>query len=327
MEVQERKAMKKQLRRYLGVPGWTMLIYYGMMNISVFLWTILEALTNVWGQLRRNDFTALEDALHLALESGWGYFPPALLGLLILLLWKKPRFWKEQIWAKGKPMKAGHFFEILFVFLGAQFLAQMSLTLVEVGLNGFGLTILEGMEALSAGSDNLSFFLYAGILAPITEEILFRGLIQRLMLPYGRNFAIFVSAFTFSLYHGNLIQGPLAFLLGLILGYVAAEYSIGWAMLLHMINNLVLADALPRLIFDLPIELAGLINTAVLLALAVAGAVVLIRRRESIRAWIRREPINGTCFGCYLTSLGTVVSILVLGAVIVLTTRSMITPL
>lgn len=323
----EWKAMKKQLRRKLGMPGWTLLIYYGMMNVSVFLWTILDAFVRAWDQLRYNDFTAMEGALHQAMESGWGYFPPAIVGLVILLLWKKPKFWKEQIWARGKPMEAGKFFEILCVFLGMQFLSQISLGLLEVVLNAFDLTILEGVEALSVSTDTLSMFLYAGILAPITEELLFRGLIQRSMMPYGRNFAIFVSALTFGLFHGNLVQSPFAFLVGLVLGYVAAEYSIAWAMLLHMINNLLLADAMNRLTAGLPQEVAGMVIGGILLFLAVAGAVVLLRRKECVRSWMRREPIHRTYLGCFFSSGGTIVFLLVMGAMMVFTMLAMITPL
>ena len=324
---EEWKAMKKQLRRRMGVPGWTLLIYYGMMNISVFLWILAETLIGSMGSLLAGDFAGMENALIRAAESGWGYFPPAIVGLVILLLWKKPKFWREQIWARGKPMKAGRFFEVLCVFLGMQFLSQMALALLESVLNIYDLSILEGAEALSVNPSNLSMFRYAGVLAPITEEILFRGLIQRVMMPYGRNFAIFVSAFTFGLFHGNLIQSPFAFLVGLVLGYVAAEYSIGWAMLLHMINNLLLADAMNRLTFGLPVETAGMIIWAVLLFFAVLGTVVLIRRRAHIRQWLRREPIHRTYLGCYFSSAGTILFLLVMGAMMVFTFFSMITPL
>lgn len=324
---EEWKAMKRQLRRRLGVPSWTLLVYYGMMNVSVFLWTVLEAFVRAWDQLLYNDFTALERALHQAMESAWGYFPPAILGFVILLLWKKPKFWKEQIWARGKPMKLGRFFEILCVFLGMQFLSQIALALAELILNECGMSILEGAQALSPSTDNLSMFLYAGILAPVTEEILFRGLIQKSLMPYGRNFAIFVSAFTFGVFHGNLVQSPFAFLVGLVLGYVAAEYSIGWAMLLHMINNLLLADAMNRLTFGLPAETAGMIIWCVLLFFAVVGTVVLIRRRKHIQEWIHQQPIHRTYLGCFFFSGGTVVFLLVMGAMMVITLFAMITPL
>ena len=213
------------------------------------------------------------------------------------------------------------------MFLGAQFLSQIALTLLELILNGFNLSILEGAQALSPSTDNLSMFLYAGILAPVTEEILFRGLIQKTLMPYGRNFAIFVSAFTFGLFHGNLVQSPFAFLVGLVLGYVAAEYSIAWAMLLHMINNLLLADAMNRLTYGLPAETAGMIIWSVLLLFALAGMVVLLRRRKDIREWLRQEPIHRTYLGCFFSSAGTVLFLLVMVVMMVTTLFTMITPI
>lgn len=250
MTWEEWKAMKKGLRRRLGATGWTLTVYYIILNLSVFLWVFAETLLRSLEFILTGNFPAIEQIVYDASESAWGYFLAAAIGMVILLIWKKPRFWREEIWAKGKPMGCGSFFGILCVFLGGQLLSQLMLVGIEVVLNLFGLSVAEGVEALSVDPDNLSMFLYASLLAPVTEEILFRGLIQRSLLPFGKRFAIFCSAFTFGLFHGNLIQTPYAFLVGLVLGYVAAEYSIGWAMLLHMINNLLIADSLNRLTAD-----------------------------------------------------------------------------
>jgi len=250
-------------------------------------------------------------------ESGWGYFLAAGVGLLILLLWKKPCFFREQILARGKPMTVGAFFGILCVFLGGQFLSQMVLSISEIVLNLLGYTLLNGLEALSADLDNFSMFLYAGVLAPITEEILFRGLIQRSLMPFGKRFAIFCSAFTFGIFHGNLIQAPFAFLVGLVLGYVAAEYNICWAMLLHMINNLVIADMLSRLTASLPVMTANTVIWLILFAFSVAALVILIVRKKAIRTWKDSEPIYKTYLSCFFTSAGmvsfTAIMILMMG--------------
>jgi len=324
---EEWKAMKKTLRRRLSMPGWTLLVYYIIMNVAVFLWVFGESLIRMSGYIISGDLGAVEQAILAASESGWGYFLAAAVGFLILLLWKKPRFLKEEIWAKGKPMKCARFFGILCVFLGCQLLSQISLVVLELVLNIFGLTILSGVEALSVDPNNFSMFLYAGILAPVTEEILFRGLIQRSLMPYGRNFAIFVSAFTFGLFHGNLIQTPFAFLVGLALGYVAAEYSIGWAMLLHMINNLLLADSLNRLTSGLPEEVAGMIIWAVLLFFGLAAVIVVISKRKSIRNWFGKEPINKTYLGCFFSGAGNILFMLLMAVMMIAALFVMVTPL
>lgn len=322
---EEWKAMKKDLRRHLGVTGWTLLIYYGILNVSVFLWVLAESILKSLRYFIAGDFLSIEQVMYDASESGWGYFLAAAIGLLILLLWKKPWFWKNEIWARGKPMKVGSFFGILCVFLGGQLLSQLMLVVMELVLNVFGLTIVEGVESLAVDPDNFSMFLYASLLAPVTEEILFRGLIQRSLMPYGKRFAIFCSAFTFGLFHGNLIQTPYAFVVGLVLGYVAAEYSIGWAMLLHMINNLLIADSLNRLTAGLPEEVAALVIWGVLIFFGVAGIVTLLTNRRKISQWRAQERINRTYLGCFLSSAGMLLFMAVMAVMMVVSLNLMIT--
>jgi len=327
MTWEEWKAMKKGLRRHLGVTGWTLVVYYIILNVSVFLWVFAETLINSFRYMAAGDFLAIEEAVYSAAESGWGYFPAAAIGFVILLIWKKPRFWRDEIWAKGKPMGFGTFFGILCVFLGGQLLSQLMLIVMELVLNLFGLTIVEGVEALSVDPDNFSLFLYASLLAPVSEEILFRGLIQRSLLPYGKRFAIFCSALTFGLFHGNLIQTPYAFAVGLVLGYVAAEYSIGWAMLLHMINNLLIADSLNRLTLGLPEEAAAIIFWAVLLFFGVAAMIILLAKRKEIRLWREQEQINRVYLGCFFSSAGMIVFTVLMAVMMVVSLYMMITPI
>lgn len=321
------KAMKKDLRRHLGVTGWTLVVYYLILNASVFLWMFAESLVKSMQHILSGDFGALGMGLHEASESAWGYFLAASVGLLILLLWKKPRFWREEIWARGKPMKFGTFMGILFVFLGGQFFSQLMLVIVELVLNVFDMTIVEGLEAMTMDLNNFSMFLYASLLAPVTEEILFRGLIQRSLMPFGKRFAILCSAIAFGLFHGSLIQTPFAFLVGLVLGYVAAEYSIAWAMLLHMINNLLIADSLTRLTSGLSEETAAIVIWVLMLLFAVSAGIILIRKRKDIRIWRQQEQINRTYLGCFFGSAGMIVFIVLMLVVTVSSFLMMITPI
>lgn len=82
--------------------------------------------------------------------------------------------------------------------------------------------------------------LRAVILAPLCEELLFRGLVFRRLKNY-TNFWVgaLVSAALFGLYHMNLIQGIYAFLLGILLAGVYQKYRNLWApVLLHFAGNL-----------------------------------------------------------------------------------------
>lgn len=78
------------------------------------------------------------------------------------------------------------------------------------------------------------------ILAPVVEELLFRGAIQGYMIKkYGNPyFSIFVSSLIFGLIHANPAQIPFAFILGLSLGWMYyITGSLIPSILMHFVNN------------------------------------------------------------------------------------------
>ena len=258
---------------------------------------------------------------------GWGYLTATMLGLLVLLVWKKPRFWIEEIWAKGKPMKAGQFFWILCVFMSAQSVYQTMTSSIELFLNSYGFTMMEGLEAMNPDMGSFSMFFYAGIAAPLAEELIFRGFIQRTLMPYGKKLAILGSAFTFGIFHGNLLQTPYAFLVGLVLGYVAMEYNIGWAMVLHMINNLVVADILTRLTMGLDQMLQGLIITFIVSLFAVGAIIILICKRREIKSYISSEKIQSDCLHSFFINGGMITLMVLMLINIIASFFMIITPI
>jgi glutamate-5-semialdehyde dehydrogenase len=80
----------------------------------------------------------------------------------------------------------------------------------------------------------------AVIVAPLTEEVLFRGLILRGLLSRWPVWpSIVVSALLFALMHLNPAQAPATFALGLALGWMYARTrSLGLSILGHALNNL-----------------------------------------------------------------------------------------
>lgn len=83
-------------------------------------------------------------------------------------------------------------------------------------------------------------FISVVILAPIVEELIFRGIIFNEAAKYkGGAFPIIVSALLFSLAHMQPIQIVYTFIGGLILGFVYSKtHSLPIVMFLHMLNNL-----------------------------------------------------------------------------------------
>lgn len=97
----------------------------------------------------------------------------------------------------------------------------------------------EILAPISQGSILISM-ITVGIIGPIAEEFLFRGVIYNtLKKKISIKWTIIIQAILFGVFHGNLVQGTYATLLGLIFGYVTYKTKSLWpAIIMHMANNL-----------------------------------------------------------------------------------------
>ena len=87
----------------------------------------------------------------------------------------------------------------------------------------------------------LSALFSAVVIAPLTEEIVHRGIILKgLLAHYTQNWAIIWSAILFGLMHLNPWQFPIAFILGLVFAYWFIQTGSLWpAILGHALHNLI----------------------------------------------------------------------------------------
>ena len=87
--------------------------------------------------------------------------------------------------------------------------------------------------------DRWGYFI-VGLLAPLSEEFVFRGAILRELLKWKENpwIGIIISAMLFSLVHMNPVQMPHAFLVGILLGWLYYRTnSIIPGVTWHWVNN------------------------------------------------------------------------------------------
>lgn len=299
------KQINKWLRRRFSPTGWVLVGYYVLMNLLCVIAMVWEAGIQMLSLRDIRGVSGIDmDAL---LGNAWGYVTAIVVGFVILHAWKGPEYWRQEVLAKEKTMRPGVFFSVLCLCMGSQMVNSLWLSGLEGIFNCFDKSLMPLLEEVSGMSDTFSMFLYASILAPIAEEVLFRGYILRTLRPYGKRFAILGSAFLFGLFHGNLLQTPYAFLMGLLLGYAAAEYSIRWAIALHMFNNLVLADLLTRLTVNLPDMVYNMINLMLLGGAAVVSVILLLTKRREIGEHIRSEWMDRRVLKCFFTNSGVIV--------------------
>lgn len=118
------------------------------------------------------------------------------------------------------------------------------------------------------GTMSLPIIIYTVLLAPIVEELIFRGLIHHYFEKAGLAFWIanLLQAVLFGIYHLNLAQGICAGVIGVLIGYVVRKYdTLAAGIALHIVFNMwgyglmlfSVPDSLGRILLILELILAG----------------------------------------------------------------------
>ena len=75
------------------------------------------------------------------------------------------------------------------------------------------------------------------IMAPIAEEIIFRGVIMNDLSEYGYKSTILINSVLFALSHTGIERVVMMFLFGIVFSYIAYKFSLKYSILLHMVWN------------------------------------------------------------------------------------------
>lgn len=150
---------------------------------------------------------------------------------------------------------------------------------------------MDGMAVTGTGWAVMT--VYTCIIAPLTEEIFFRGMLLRVFSRSNQRFAVFATAFFFGLSHHNIPQFVLAFLIGTFLAHITLKHnSVIPAVIVHVfINSMSTAVSYME-------ENAGFIFTSCLiLVMAVMGffLLCLFREKDKIPATTPAQSKRGFC--------------------------------
>ena len=118
--------------------------------------------------------------------------------------------------------------------------ANYFVALLQLVMPKFMLESYTDTQKIIEGGGFLIQFLTAGIVAPIVEELIFRGLVyRRTKKMTGTIAAAILSAALFGVFHGNWVQAPYAFIIGIVAVFVYEKFkSIVAPIMLHMSANI-----------------------------------------------------------------------------------------
>lgn len=131
---------------------------------------------------------------------------------------------------------------------------------------------------------NTFTFISVVILAPIFEELIFRGMILNTLTKYNKMFAIIVTSLLFGLLHLNITQAIPAFFMSLVLCYMYVQTdSILVTILAHAGNNfLALMSAYSN----------HILITVLVLALVIYGLITMVLKSKEFNEFIKEEKTN-----------------------------------
>lgn len=187
-----------------------------------------------------------------------------ILSLLVLWLFFKLR--KKNLLAEVKLTKVSATYGIIAVGLGV----GMMLTI------NFGLSLLPESWLLAyaeqsgmiTGGSTIAVIISTMIMAPLIEEIIFRGLIvSRLKKAVPGTVAVLLTALVFGLAHGQILWMTYTFVLGVVLGLVAVKTdSIIPGIIMHMVFN-VCGVVIPTL-------LGEVVSTGLCVIMVIVGVII-----------------------------------------------------
>lgn len=190
---------------------------------------------------------------------------------------------EEMKLAHLKKEPAKNYVLLFFVTIGAVFgfnlliellqLTEQSQAYQQVAENQFSASLWVGL-------------LCYGVISPIAEELLFRGIIYNVLKRMTKlPLAMIVSAFLFGSYHMNSVQGAYGFAIGCLMVYAYEYFGTFYApVAIHILSN-ILAIVMEKIVMIS----AGFVNwiTCIIFLAIAAGGLYLLRKQKKVFYFVR----------------------------------------
>lgn len=135
------------------------------------------------------------------------------------------------------------------------------------------------LATIQQNSSPLMMLLFAGIIAPVGEEFLFRKLLHDKLGGCGEKLYILMGGFIFAMFHANLSQLLYAFVLGAVFCYIYVRTGkLRYTIALHITINVIGSVLMPSLAESDSEVVIGIVGLF-LLAVIVAGVILAVRGR------------------------------------------------
>lgn len=298
----EPKIIKNSIKRDFNKLGLTILMKEIIVDIVVIVFTMIVMAE----QTARNpnaSYDQLAGVLNNGTYSGIMSIVAVMFSFIPFLIYRGRKFFEYDLKIKDKEFTIRTVIIGLIIVLSANSLLVFFSDILELGLNFIGFSANSALEDLEALNElAIPMIIYSCILGPVIEEFIYRGAILRSLEKYGKKVAILGSAILFGLMHGNFFQIFMAIGLGIVLGYLAIEYSIKLTILLHIINN-ISVQIVSQLAIGLSRETEKIINYSFINIGLIMLLAFLFYYRSSIKKWLKENKMQKGIMLKFFTSI------------------------
>ncbi|HEX9027213.1 MAG TPA: CPBP family intramembrane glutamic endopeptidase [Clostridium sp.] len=232
-----------------------------------------------------------------------------IIAFIPILIYRRKKFFQYDLKVENKKFTLKTVIICFIILLSVNNVLGLFADGLELLLNAIGLSATSALKDLDVlNQPAISMFIYTCMIAPIFEEFIYRGAILRGLEKYGRWFAILVSAILFGMMHGNFYQIFMAIGVGIILGYLATEYSIKLTIILHIINN-VFVELTSQITSHVGVNTGNIVNISITAILIIILVIASIRNKNYIKKWLQNNRMEKGIMLSFLTSIAIIIII------------------
>lgn len=231
---------RRKIKRFYSIGGWCVMGHFFVSNIL--MWIVGLVLEIV---LKSQNSGADEDLIHSYMNSSSIFAGMNMLVFMIsnvlfaFIGLKMANIPKTQL-LRTREFSFGKSLQYCLI---AGFLWTVSI-FASAGIEdifshyGHSTDVMDMDGIAVTGTGFAVMMVYQCVIAPVTEEIFFRGMLLRVFSRANQRFAVFATAFFFGLGHHNIPQFVLAFLLGIFLAHITLKHnSVIPSVIVHIFIN------------------------------------------------------------------------------------------
>lgn len=214
-------------------------------------------------------------------------------------------------------MKPSEFIVFFFICTAAMYITNFLTQFITIFIS-----IIKGGELVNPAAEaimNQNYIIsliYAAVLAPLIEEIIFRKILLNKLRRFGDIPAILMTGLAFGLFHFNLMQFFYAAVLGFLFAYITIRTNtIRYSIILHMMINSVGTIFVP-FVKDMNLFVMMMITAWVFTAVTI-GVVFFILNIRKIRLEKAEQPVRAKAF---ILNLGVILFIIISIALFIVNT-------